>query len=399
MSDHSSSAPNSLPSTPPALAAHDDGLVTPLGPSPSSRRRRLPALGIASLSLGSCDSHSLADKIAAAAKHGFTSIELFDLDWQHFRDAHARDHGFGLPCTEGDEATLSAAHALAALCRHHGVAVSCWQPLRNFEGFVDAEDERAARAHAKGILDVLPILGTDLLLCCTTSTPAPKTTPSLAKAVDDLRWLADLAATYSPPIRIMYEGLSFGAHRQSWQQAWEVVETADRANLGLCLDSFNTLALEWADPYAEDGRLGPDVDAKLERNMDELVRRVPGDKIFLYQVADGRFMSPPLTPPTDPSIPRIRPWSRSHRLFPLERSLGAYLPVDRFSDAVVATGYEGPWSLEVFNDSLADEGAEVPEEHAQRGMVGLKRAAQEAYERAGYKVEVFPRPDQHGLPL
>lgn len=305
MSDHSSSAPNSLPSTPPALAAHDDGLVTPLGPSPSSRRRRLPALGIASLSLGSCDSHSLADKIAAAAKHGFTSIELFDLDWQHFRDAHARDHGFGLPCTEGDEATLSAAHALAALCRHHGVAVSCWQPLRNFEGFVDAEDERAARAHAKGILDVLPILGTDLLLCCTTSTPAPKTTPSLAKAVDDLRWLADLAATYSPPIRIMYEGLSFGAHRQSWQQAWEVVETADRANLGLCLDSFNTLALEWADPYAEDGRLGPDVDAKLERNMDELVRRVPGDKVRLFSPL-RLLCRPSASRLTSPSLSRAR---------------------------------------------------------------------------------------------
>lgn len=94
-------------------------------------------------------------------------------------------------------------------------------------------------------------------------------------------------------------------------------------------------------------------------------------------------MSPPLTAPADPSIPRIRPWSRSHRLFPLERALGAYLPVDRFSDAVVATGYAGPWSLEVFNDSLADARQEVPEEHAARGMKGLRRAAREAYERAG----------------
>ncbi|BGP52316.1 hypothetical protein JCM10450v2_008287 [Rhodotorula kratochvilovae] len=368
MSD-SSSAPNSLPSTPPALASLD------------ALHRPLPQLGIASLSLGSCDAHPLAAKLAAAAEHGFAAIELFDLDWQRFRDDHAREHGFPLPCAEGDEASISAAHALAALCRQHGVEVSCWQPLRNFEGFVDEEDEREARAYAKGILDIMPILGTDLLLCCTTSTPAPRTTPSLDKAVADLRWLADLAATYSPPVRVMYEGLSFGAHRQSWQHAWEVVEKADRPNLGLCLDSFNTLALEWADPYAEDGRLGPDVDAKLEQNLDELVRRVPGDKIFFYQVADGAFMSPPLTPPTDASIPRIRPWSRSHRLFPLEHSRGAYLPVSRFSDAVLATGYEGPWSLEVFNDSLAEKRASVPAEHARRGMEGLRRAAREAVER------------------
>ncbi|GAA5826725.1 hypothetical protein JCM3770_002519 [Rhodotorula araucariae] len=370
MSD-SSSAPNSLPSTPPALAS-----------LAALRQRPLPPFGIASLSLGSCDSHPLERKLAAAAEHGFASIELFDLDWQRFRDEFAREHAFSLPCAEGDAASVAAAQALAALCRRYGVAVSCWQPLRNFEGFVGEDDEREARAYAKGILDIMPILGTDLLLCCTTSTPAPRTTASLDKAVADLRWLADLAATYSPPIRVMYEGLSFGAHRRSWQQAWEVVEHADRPNLGLCLDSFNTLALEWADPYAEDGRLGPDVDDKLEDNLAELVRRVPGDKIFFYQVADGRFMSPPLTAPSDPSVPRIRPWSRSHRLFPLEHALGAYLPVSRFSDAVVATGYAGPWSLEVFNDSLAETGVEVPSEHARRGIEGLRRAASEAYERA-----------------
>ncbi|GJN94679.1 hypothetical protein Rhopal_007770-T1 [Rhodotorula paludigena] len=361
-----SSTPPSLPSTPPALA------------SPAV----LPPLGIASLSLGACDHHSLADKLAAASEHGFSSIELFDLDWQHFRDDYARTNGYGLPCSEGDAASVAAAHELARLCREYGVGISCWQPLRTFESWVDPEEERKNRAYARGVLDVLPILGVDLILCCTTTAPAHQSTPSLDKAVEDLRWLADLAASYSPPIRVMYEGLSFGTHRRRWQDAWEVVQKANRANLGLCLDSFNTLALEWADPYSPSGRLSDDVDDKLERNMQELVRKVPGDKIYLYQVADGRFMSPPMTPPTDPSVPRIRPWSRSHRLFPLERSLGAYLPVDRFSDAVVATGYTGPWSLEVFNDSLGEKGEHVPREHAKRGMEGLRLAAQQAYERA-----------------
>ncbi|GAA6034698.1 hypothetical protein NBRC10512_000328 [Rhodotorula toruloides] len=370
-SDTCSSAPNSLPSTPPALASPPTSLFPPV------------PLGIASLSLGSCKSHSLASKIRAAAEQGFANIELFDLDWQDFRDRFARENGYAVPCKEGDEASRAAAREVVRLCRDAGVEISCWQPLRTFEGWLDEEDEREAREYARGILDILPLLGTDLVLCCSTTAPASRTTSSLDKAVSDLRWLADLAASYSPPIRIMYEGLSFGTHRRSWQDVWQVVERADRPNLGICLDSFNTLALEWASPYTRSGRLSDDVDDKLEKNMRELVRRVPGDKIFLYQIADARLMSPPLSPPSDPSIPPIRPWSRSHRLFPLEHSLGAYLPVQRFSDAVLATGYKGTWSAEVFNDSLSAKGEEVPREHARRAMRGLERAVKEAYERAG----------------
>ncbi|BGP20981.1 hypothetical protein JCM10213_000192 [Rhodosporidiobolus nylandii] len=372
-SSTSSSAPSSLPSTPPSTAPSDIE-----SPFPT-----LPPLGIASLSLGSCSAgHTLRSKLAAAAAAGFTSLELFDLDWQDFRDAYARENGYAVPAKEGDEGSKEAARELRRMADEVGVKWSCWQPLRNFEGFVDEQKRQEARDYAKGILDVLPLLGVDLLLCCTTSTAAPATTGDLSRCAADLAWLADEAASYTPPIRIMHEGLSFAAHRRSWQDAWEVLREADRPNLGLCLDSFNTLALEWADPYMEGGKQ-KDADERLEKNMQELVATVPGDKIYLYQVADGRLMAPPLTPPSDPSIPLIRPWSRSHRLFPLERSLGAYLPVERFSDAVVATGYTGPWSLEVFNDSLAEEGEGVPREHAKRGMEGLRRAAREAYERAG----------------
>lgn len=317
-----------------------------------------------------------------------------------FRDSYAATHNLP-PCAhDGDSTSIFAAGALGALVQSFKMTISCWQPLRNFEGFLDEEDTRKSREFAKGILDIMPALGTTLLLCCTTSTPAPKTSGDLERCVRDLSWLADEAAQYDPPIRIMYEGeqfpvvvssgvadpfprlgLSFGAHRTRWQDAWEVVETVNRPNFGLCLDSFNTLALEWADPYSPTGTLSSDVDAKLVKNMAELVARVPGDKIFFFQVADGRKMDPPLPPPTDLTIPRIRPWSRSNRLFPLEKALGAYLPVEVFADAVVRTGYTGPWSLEVFNDSLAGTSAKVPEEHASRAMKGLKCAVDECYAR------------------
>lgn len=247
----------------------------------------LPALGIASLSLGNCEHHALEDKIRAAAEAGFSSIELFDLDWQHYRDEYARSNGYNLPCEEGDAASRAAARALAQVCRTEGVEISCWQPLRQIEGWLAPEDEKKARTYAKGVLDIMPILGVDLVLCCSSSVPASETTGSLEKAASDLAWLADLAATYSPPIRIMYEALSFATHRQRWQDAWEVVERANRPNLGICLDSFNTLAREWADPYAQSGRRSASVDEELERNMQELVQRVPGHKVSTRRICSS----------------------------------------------------------------------------------------------------------------
>ncbi|GAA5972140.1 hypothetical protein JCM3765_005554 [Sporobolomyces pararoseus] len=365
------SPPTSVPSTPPSA-------TTTLSTS------FLPPLGVATLSLGSCDAgHSLEDKLQAAVETGFNSIELFDNDWYDYRDNFAKERGYPLPAEEGDLASREAAKELGKMAKRFNIQFSCFQPLRAFEGFVEEEDRQQARRHAKGILDILPLLDTDLVLVCSTTVPSPRTTGDFETAVSDLSWLADLAATYSPPIRIMYEALSFGAHRRRWQDVWQVVERANRPNLGICLDSFNTLAYEWADPYSPSGRKSDDVDEKLEKNLEELVRRVPGDKIFLYQVADGKFMTTPLTLPSDPSIPPLRPWSRSSRLFPLETSRGAYLPVDRFSDAVVRTGYKGTWSIEVFNDSLSEKQKEVPWEHAKRAYEGLRTAAIEAFVRVG----------------
>jgi len=265
MSD-AGSPPASVPSTPPSTSTVPSGF--------------LPSLGIATLSLGSCDAgHTLFDKLRAASQVGFHSVELFDNDWYLYRDQYAQSRGYPLPAKEGDLASREAARELGRMAREFGIEFSCFQPLRNFEGHVSEQDRREAREHAQGILDVMGLLGTELLLVCSTTTPSPQTTGDLDTTVSDLTWLADLAATYTPPIRIMYEGLSFGAHRRRWQEVYEVIEKANRPNLGLCLDSFNTLAYEWADPYQPSGRKSDDVDERLEKNMEELVRRVPGEKV------------------------------------------------------------------------------------------------------------------------
>jgi hypothetical protein len=57
----------------------------------------------------------------------------------------------------------------------------------------------------------------------------------------------------------------------------------------------------------------------------------------------------------------------------MEASRAVCLPVREFAEAVKRTGYERPWCLEIFNDSLANARKEVPDEHARRGIEGLWR--------------------------
>ena len=66
-------------------------------------------------------------------------------------------------------------------------------------------------------------------------------------------------------------------------------------------------------------------------------RKIPGDRIFFAQLADAPMM-------------RLDPlsWSRHFRCFPGQ---GAF-PVTRFTRNVLASGYNGPISLEIFNDEF-----------------------------------------------
>ena len=49
------------------------------------------------------------------------------------------------------------------------------------------------------------------------------------------------------------------------------------------------------------------------------------------------------------------------------------MPTQLVTAAILATGYQGPVSIEVFNHSLNDPGSNVPEEHAIRGISGLQK--------------------------
>ncbi|KAJ5965008.1 uncharacterized protein N7479_004884 [Penicillium vulpinum] len=337
------------------------------------------SLGIATLSLGNWREHRLEPRLEAAAKSGYQWIDLFDECWAAYLEEH------GLPGDQLWEPTsenLEVARKLARVVKSLGMRIVCTQPLRKIEGIKDPAERKATLDLVAKRFPFMRAFDTDLVFMCANIRTDEGVTSDLKTVARDLAELGDMAAAYAKAdggrmIKIGYEGLSW-ATRNTWSASWEVVRFANRPNVGLIVDAFNILAVEFADPYnaAGHGRIYPTLAESLDvltGSLASLASTVPGDRIFFFQCGDAELMNPAtFLPPTDPETPALLPWSRSHRLYPLEQSRGAYMPVELVAAAVLATGYQGPISLEVFNASLNKPGQTVPAEHASRGMNGLR---------------------------
>jgi 4-hydroxyphenylpyruvate dioxygenase len=143
---------------------------------------------------------------------------------------------------------------------------------------------------------------------------SPASLGGIDRAAADFHALGDAAARRG--LRVGYEALAWGRHVSDYRDAWEIVRRAEHKSIGVILDSFHALARGL--PTAA-------------------VRSIPADKIFLVQLADA----PKLDLDT-------LSWSRHFRCFPGQGEL----PVADFMEAVAATGYAGPLSLEIFNDQF-----------------------------------------------
>jgi sugar phosphate isomerase/epimerase len=155
----------------------------------------------------------------------------------------------------------------------------------------------------------------------------------------DLQKLAMLAVPYG--IRIAYEALSWGRHVNEFPQAWELVSEADRANLGLALDSFHMLATGTSREALED--------------------IVPA-KLFLVQLAD--FMWREI-----PSREERISTARHFRVFPGEGVHSA--EVAELVRALDRLGYRGDYSFEVFNDDYTQLPVALVAERARRSVKWL----------------------------
>jgi len=226
--------------------------------------------------------------------------------------------------------------AAVGAVRSSGLRATGFQVLRDFEGLSDHLHAYKVDI-AKAMLEMCHALGAKVLLACSSTSAHAVNDPVLLQK--DLRKLAMLAVPFG--IRIAYEALSWGRHVNDYQQAWEIVEAAERANLGLALDSFHMLASR--------------------SNLDALDGVSP-EKVFLVQLAD--FMWQETRSPEE----RMQT-ARHFRVFPGE---GVH------SEAVVnlarrldEMGYRGDYSFEVFNDDYTQLPPPVVAERARRSVKWL----------------------------
>lgn len=290
-------------------------------------------------------------------------------------------NAYGKCTPEQSQLELAAAGYIRRYCEEKGLEVVCLQPLRDVEGWVKEEDRHLVMERVRSRFPIMQALNTPLLLICSQNTPSPQTTGDTPTLVRDFTQISQMAADFTAStghiIKIGYEALSWGSHVDLWSEAWQIVHRTDRANIGLILDSFNTLAREYADPCTPTFvQQPPDLTlSSLHSSLNRIVEHVPGEKIFLLQIGDAKRLPQPLLP--SPRVDEPRPsrmiWSRSSRLFPCEEAEGAFMPVEEFVRAVVKAGYRGVWSIEVFNDSLGDADEGVPRMHAMRARAGLDR--------------------------
>jgi 4-hydroxyphenylpyruvate dioxygenase len=135
----------------------------------------------------------------------------------------------------------------------------------------------------------------------------------------------------------------------------------------------------WADPASPTGKT-PNADADLKESLDRLLRDVDLDKVFYIQVVDAEKMGSPLVKGhpyhVDGNSPRMS-WSRNARAYIYETDRGAYLPVEDIARVLIrGLGYKGFVSMELFSRTMAEEGEDVPRQHAQRGIAAWKKFAE-----------------------
>ncbi|MEU6524239.1 TIM barrel protein [Streptomyces sp. NPDC046924] len=255
-------------------------------------------------------SGTLTEKLTAAARAGFDGVEIFENDL------------LASPLTPRE---------IRARCLDLGLGIDLYQPLRDIEA-VPAEVFARNLRRARHKFELMGELGADTVLVCSSVDPEAIDDDALATA--QLSELADLAQDFG--IRVAYEALAWGRHVSTYDHAWRIVEAAGHPALGTCLDSFHILS-RGSDPKG--------------------IEDIPGEKIFFLQLADA-----PL-PAMD-----VLQWSRHHRCFPGQGGFD----VAGLVRHVLRTGYDGPLSLEVFNDVFRQAEAAPTAVDARRSLLVLQ---------------------------
>ncbi|URW75096.1 sugar phosphate isomerase/epimerase and 4-hydroxyphenylpyruvate domain-containing protein [Sphingomonas donggukensis] len=255
-------------------------------------------------------SGTLEEKLVAVARAGFLGVEIFENDLITF------------PGSPAD---------IRAMLADLGLSCPLFQPFRDFEGMPSELRERALQRAARKF-SVMRELGTDLVLVC--SNCSPLALGDRARIIDDFGALGELAAKHG--VRIGYEALAWGRHVNDHREAWSIVRDVDHPNVGLILDSFHSLAR--GIPSASIGD-------------------VRANKLFFVQVADA--------PRFDMDLLQ---WSRHFRTMPGQGDLA----LEEWAEAIWRTGYDGWWSLEIFNDRFRAASGQLVARDGARSLIALR---------------------------
>lgn len=334
-------------------------------------------LAMASCSIG-LPRHTLHQKIEAITQAGFTGIEISFPDILAFAKSH-----LGREIESDDyDALCTAAAQIGTLCEGHELRIMLLQPFANFEGWPEGSKERKeAFARARGWIRIMGELGTDTLQVG--SSDSEGISGDVTRLAADLGELADMLAEKG--YRLAYENWCWSTHAPTWKDVWMIVREADRPNIGLCLDTFQTAGGEWGDPTTKSGLVESggvskaELDMSYDISLQELSRTIPADKIYILQISDAYRMSPPLKNEKDASGLRPRgQWSHDYRPLPYD---GGYLPIAHFVEAVVATGFRGWFSVEVFDGQFEKKYGNDLHKFAKKARDGCQKLLEQIDER------------------
>lgn len=252
----------------------------------------------------------LPEKLRAIAAAGFDGVEIFENDLLYY---------------EGSPADVK------SICQDLGLEIFLFQPFRDFEGMPrERLTKNLHRAEKK--FELMHELGVDRMLLC--SNVQNNCIKDDTVIMDDLYAIAEKAALHN--IKVGYEALAWGAHVNSYRHAWSLVKEIDHPNLGMILDSFHTLSIK--------------------DDLTELAY-IPKEKIFFVQLADAPLMKMD-----------VLEWSRHFRCFPGQGQFN----LQYFLAPILVAGYEGPLSLEIFNDEFRAAPTEQTACYARRSLLYLE---------------------------
>lgn len=264
-------------------------------------------------------SGTLEDKLHAAAQAGFDGVEIFDTDFL---------------------ASPLSALEVRALLDELGLECLLYQPVRDFEGMPEPHRTRAfERLRQK--FAVMRALRCDRVLLC--SNCSPLASPDRGRIVEDFQELGRVAAEHG--VTIGYEALAWGRHVYDHRQAWEIVQAVDHPNIGILLDSFHSLA---------------------RRIPAESIRAIDPAKLVFVQLADAPLLDMDYLY-----------WSRHFRNLPGQGGLD----LTGYVAEILRIGYQGPLSLEIFNDRFRANSSLMVARDGVRALNALRDAAQRAIGR------------------